>query len=121
MINIQMYPASFHLFTQRRKVLGGIHPPEGFNDYDKSCFIKAANRTVEFFKTNRKRMNLHVMGGQTVLGFSKLVWEAVSKSVHGEVDKLTPGWLCSDTTFHKRLPSFLYKEGVIQDRREMKI
>lgn len=97
-----------------RKVLGGIAPKKGFNYYDRTCFVKAAQRTVEFFKDNRRRMNLHLTGSMTVVKFAKLVWEALDRSLHGEVHKLTPGWLCSDATFQKKLPAYLYREGIVE-------
>jgi len=104
-----------NLYTD--SILGGIKPNGGFDTYNLSKFVNAAKRTVEFFDRNKDKMNLQVFQIYDPQDFAKLVWEAVEKDVRGLPFEITPGFLSSDATFHRRLPKYLYEEGLIDDRR----
>lgn len=98
-----------------QNVLGQIRPSNGFRKADEFHFRKAAERTVEFIKDNLHKMNVSMLEIRKREDFARVVCDAIEWDVRGEVSKITPGWFSSDTTFHKRLPTYLYKEGVIEE------
>jgi len=112
--DITKYFVSFYI----RETLGGVRPKNGFSQMDMAHFIKASRRTAEFFKEHRSVMNLHLSSIYNARGFAKLICESLEHSTKGELDKLTPGWFSSDAMFQKRLPTFLFREGIIEDRRD---
>jgi len=112
--NLTKYYANFYL----DKVLGGIKPKNGLSQYDMNHFVRAAERTAEFYKEHEDKMELRGAGIYSLLQFGELVTEALEQSVNGDLHKLTPGWFSSDTMFDKRLPAFLYSNSIIEDRRD---
>jgi hypothetical protein len=113
--NLTKYYANFYL-TQ---VLGGIKPKNGISQYDMIHFVRAAERTAEFYKEHEDKMELRGAGIYSLLQFGELVTEALEHSVNGDLHKLTPGWFSSDAMFDKRLPAFLYANSIIEDRRDL--
>ena len=111
---ITKYFVSFYI----RETLGGVRPKNGFSQMDMQNFITASKRTVEFFKEHKSKMNLHLTSIYNERGFAKLICESLEHSTNGELDKLSPGWFSSDAMFNKRLPTFLFREGILEDRRD---
>ena len=107
---ITKYFANFYI----REVLGGIKPRNGLGMIDMQHFVRASERTADFYKRNRDKMELEGAGIYTL----RLVTEALTESVNGDLHKLSPGWFSSDAMFNRRLPTFLYKNSMIEDRRE---
>jgi len=101
-----------------QKILGGVEPPNGFPPHEDIKFITASNKLTEFYQKNKDYMNLEMFGIFSVEDFTDILWECIEKDNSITYD-ITPGFLCSDFTFSKRLPTYLYKEGIIEDRRDL--
>jgi hypothetical protein len=97
--NITKYFANFYV----REVLGGIKPKNGIAQADMMHFVRASSKTADFYKRHKG---------------AELITEALEKSVSGDMHKLTPGWFSSDAMFDKRLPAFLFRQSLIEDRRD---
>lgn len=80
-------------------------------------FRKAANKTYEFFKTNKDQLSLHLLASKPA-DFANVVMDAILASMSGQEEKITPGYLCSDTTFTRRLPSYLKKHHLVDAKGE---
>jgi len=96
----------------REKVLSNIKVE--FNTKERNCFIKSSERIVKFFKDNSKQINHYAM--PTNEEKAQYLWEALIADVGGggeNIRKITPGWFCSDTTFHYRYPAYLTQQGVL--------
>ena len=95
-------------------VLGGVIPDNGFTPKEEDNFRMAATKTFEFYQKNKCKMcGLQIMGGVTQKVLAQWVCDCVEKDVK-DMNKLTPGWFSSDTTFERRLPRYLYNQGIIQ-------
>jgi hypothetical protein len=112
--NITKYFANFYV----REVLGGIKPKNGIAQADMMHFVRASSKTADFYKRHKGKMELEGAGIYTLRQFAELITEALEKSVSGDMHKLTPGWFSSDAMFDKRLPAFLFRQSLIEDRRD---
>lgn len=81
-------------------------------DKDMEKFILAGNRTGEFFKQNAKRIPIHF--NLTTYKKAQLVIRAVKNIAGQQTDMITPGFLCSDTTFNIRLPKYLNDQAMFK-------
>ena len=102
-----------------RDVLGGV-APERWGRLDENKFRRAAERLSLFWERLRREDRLGVWellgAGSEEEQMAGLLWEAVREDVGDEgLSILTPGWLCSDTTFNRRLPAYLYRQAIISD------
>ena len=80
--------------------------------YKQNDFKLASNRLVDFYRENRKKLNLAVIkSGSQEVSLANLLINAVIAD-EGNL-KITSGWLCSDLTFASRLPSYLQAQGLI--------
>ena len=102
------------------KVLGGIKPKKGFSFYENEKFKLAGERIAEFYDENKKKMRLNLIGGEGVKDFARLVCEAIEKDTN-DITVISPGWFSSDTTFHRRIPAFLNREGVLMSKDEAEL
>jgi len=91
-----------------REVRGGF--TAAFSAGDETAFRHATGRLIKFLSENRAHLNL-MWQGTPLIQLAELLCEALKKSVDGRVERLTPGWFCSDTTFSSRLPSYLNSQG----------
>jgi len=90
------------------KLLGDIHP--SYSESEESCFRLSAIRTNEFFSKHRGKMNSILV--RTPKDLAGMVVESVLED-KGDMS-ITPAWLCSNTTFNRRLPTYLTEQNVIE-------
>lgn len=85
-----------------------------FNTKEENCFIRASQMLHKFYKDNASQINY--LSIPTDSEKVQYLWEALVADV-GEgstnIRKITPGWFCSDTTFHHRYPAYLTQQGVL--------
>jgi hypothetical protein len=96
----------------RKNVLSDSHIE--FNVKERNCFVKASQRIVEFFKENRNKISSHVTLSDDEK--AQYLWEAIVADTGegaGNIRKITPGWFCSDVTFHHRYPAYLTQQGIL--------
>lgn len=115
---VDEYPTVTNIFRNfyADKVLGGFLPKNGLKLEDENKFKAASIRTVDFFEENQHRMNLRTIGVFNEPQFAALVCEALESDLKNELHTLSPGYFCTDTTFHRRLPSYLFKQGILKDK-----
>jgi hypothetical protein len=93
-------------------VLGNIKPKQ-WSAVDENNFRKAAIRLREFFTINRSRINHISSGGDGIFVRGQLLMESIMADRADNVQGITPGYLCSDTTFSRRLPNYLTDQRMI--------
>ena len=101
-----------HLFKEYRK--------EVFNDYgyrpseeDKDRFVQATQKTILFFEELKPKLhNFHIQFSREN-SFPDFVWAAVLHDVGGADFDVTPGFLCSNRTYEKRLPDYLTYKRIL--------
>lgn len=74
-------------------------------------FVLASSRLEEFFRKNASK----IRSGIIVNDIKKATWlfEAVRSDMRENATRMTPGYLCSDETFERRLPAYLYSQAII--------
>ena len=77
---------------------------------DKVKFNKGGNRTGVFFEKNKKRIAPHF--NLTPYKKAQLVIRAIQKDVEDNYFVVSPGFVCSNTTFDIRLPTYLKKQAI---------
>lgn len=89
-------------------------------DKDKMKFIQAGNLTGDFFIQHKNKIAPHFQ--LTLNKQADLLIKAVKKDVQDQGLVITPGYLCSNTTFNHRLPDYLIKQAVFSsvDRRRFR-
>ena len=87
---------------------------------DKKKFIHAGNRTGDFFIKHKNKITDHFKLGAHKQ--AELVIRAVRKDVQDQGLVITPGYLCSNTTFDHRLPAYLKNQAIFSsvDRRRFR-
>jgi len=99
------------------RILGGIKPRH-LTAQDETCFRRASMRTVEFFERNKKKVTISAAERKYPARLVRYVFSALEHDV-GELSKVSPGWLCSNAMFDKRLPAYLYVQAMIPDGRTL--
>lgn len=97
-----------------KQVLGGIKP-DRFNLKDENCFKMASKRTIDFFENNKKKLHISKSEINNQKKLVKYVFEALENDLNGDMSMATPGWLCSDTMFNRRLPTYLHEQAMVID------
>lgn len=92
-------------------VLGGIEPE--FSAEDMNCFKYASQRLSDFYKKHKHKFALGM--NDSLMDFVDDLCDAIRKDVDDNFTKVTPKWFCSDYTFNKRLPTYLYDQAAIRD------
>jgi DNA-binding transcriptional ArsR family regulator len=90
-----------------------------FNIREENCFIKASQRIQEFFKENS--IHLHLCSTLSDSEKVQYLWNAILADIGESVTsirKVTPGWFCSDATFHHRYPAYLTQQGILFSEEE---
>jgi len=96
-------------------VLGGLKP-EKWPLADERSFRLASNRVWDFFSRNRELVSPVVLSGNGTkeANMARLLFDAISADVgDAGIGKLSPGWFGSEATIARRLPSYLYSQGII--------
>jgi len=94
----------------RRQALGGAEVKFGMSDEAK--FRRASVKLAEFHEQNRDQIFFGPGEGRQTM--PELLWAALERDVDGRWDIVSPGWLCSDTMFSRRLPSYLAFQGYFE-------
>jgi hypothetical protein len=85
-----------------------------FNAKEENCFIRTSQMIHKFFKDNSSQINHYSMPSDSEK--VQYLWEALLADVgegSANIRKITPGWFCSDATFHHRYPAYLTQQGVL--------
>lgn len=97
----------------------GVAPKEGWSDRDENSFRRAAGRLKDFFdeqSKNRRLQGWYDTGvGSRERQMAEYLMEALIKDAEDHPELISPGWLESDTTFHRRLPAYLLWQNVLCD------
>lgn len=95
-----------------KEVIGGAEVQ--ITDKDENSFRIAANRLMEFWDKNHSRFNSHMSINPPLM--AGWLCEAIQADCNGDVSKITPGWFCSDTTFNRRYPAYLYRQAILEEK-----
>ena len=98
------------VFTDR--VLGGVD----VGDWDETAdmkFILATEKLIDFFGRNSGRINKAYLNRGNIDKAEYLVESIISHIGESNMQKITPGYLCSDLTFKTRLPAYLNAQGIL--------
>jgi hypothetical protein len=106
--------------TERFKFLYNEYRKEVHNDYgyrpdtqDNEKFAQATKRTVQLFEGLKKDIkNYHVEFSRTN-SVPDFVWAAVLHDTSGFAGEISPGYLCSNITFEKRIPNYLNYKRIL--------
>ena len=99
------------------KVLGGVKPRH-WNNREESGFRMAGNRLVKFFRDMDGKVFLTEEERRFPALLVPYIFSALDKELKGNFSLVTPGWLCSDTTFNRRLPAYLYEQAMITNQED---
>lgn len=91
------------------KALGGVKPK--YTDDEENQFRMAIKRLVEFFEKNAT--NISYVFDNSVERRAEFLCNALEADLNGDFTKLSPGYFCSNMTFNRRLPAYLYAQGII--------
>lgn len=94
------------------KCLGGTKAK--MSPRHESNFRRAGSRMEEFLHVNKRLVRTELLVGDRAEELALLLFDAIEKD-RGDLDKITPGWLCSDNTFSIRLPLYLKSEGMLEE------
>jgi hypothetical protein len=86
-----------------KEVLGDIDIQLPISELNK--FVEGSRRFTEYLIQNTKRLDKNLLHNDQVKG--ELFWKSVTKDLN-DLSKLTPGWFCSDLTFTRRIPAYLF-------------
>jgi len=94
------------------KILGKANTK--FTADDENKFRMASNKMIDFFKDNEDKLELRLNNADKI----ELLFDSILKTVDENKVTITPGWLCSDTTINKRLPSYCFKQSIFQSSQK---
>ena len=96
------------------KVLGGTDPKE-WSVRDEECFRRASIRLIGWFDDNKKRVIISEEERRYPNKLGRYLFAALEAKMNGSLDKITPGWLCSDIMFKRTLPAYLHEQAMIRE------
>jgi hypothetical protein len=92
-------------------VLGGIHPKMTVPNHNK--FILAAKKLHAF--VNEFRNKFSDQYPLTLKNMASCLVESIVTDMRGVTEKISPGYLCSEETFTRRFPAYLYQMAIIKE------
>jgi len=95
-----------HLFAEYRKEVRGQYEYKP-SDEEMDRFKMASSRISKFFDDRQKDIIDYHNAFSVQNAKTDFTWAAVLHDIKNSDFELTPGFLCSDTTFEKRLPNYL--------------
>ncbi|NOR27558.1 MAG: winged helix-turn-helix transcriptional regulator [Lutibacter sp.] len=113
--NPELTKAIKHIYNE--KILGSIKSIE-WDSSDENKFIKASKGLWQFFEDNKSKVDHYIVGsyGTREIGMATILLESVIHSVgEDQFEIITPGFLRTSLTFSHRLPSYCFREGIINE------
>jgi hypothetical protein len=80
---------------------------------DENKFRAAAIEFEKFMSKKRHKIRLPESESQKNSSMIKYIYESIKADVGDEIEKVTPGWLCSKYTFSYRLPKYFIDNGMM--------
>ena len=97
-----------------KRILGGANVD--FNAGMQQKFILASQLLNKFFTDNRSKINQVYVARRNV-DYADYLISAIIKDVgEANMSRLSVGWLSSGETYSRRLPSYLYSQGVLSGK-----
>jgi len=104
--NVKLTECLWQLY--RKEILGGSEVV--FSSKTRDKFILASKNLREFFDKNKGKVRI----GYAVNAYSMTRWLFESIVRETKREKIVPGYFCSNETFSRRLPQYLYLEGILK-------
>jgi len=95
----------------KKEVLGGSVDQIPIVELNK--FVEGSRRFSEYLLQNSKRIDKNLLINNQVKG--EIFWKSVTKDLN-DLSKLTPGWFCSELTFTRRIPAYLFGTRQLQEQ-----
>ena len=93
----------------------GREPESPFSTADENKFMKASEKLKRFFDVNKRKLASPVyfdMDTQVKVLLKAILFDIGDNE--NALSMLTPGWLCSDLTFDKRLPVYMKTNNIFK-------
>lgn len=94
-----------------KRILGGANVSFDANMQQK--FILASQLLNKFFADNRSKINQMYIARRNVDYVDYLISAIIKDVGEANMSRLSVGWLSSGETFSRRLPSYLYSQGIL--------
>jgi len=100
-----------------KEILGDIRP-KSFSLYDENCFIISSKRFIQFLQDNESRLNISEKNLKYPHKLVDLIFSAIRQHVKDDMSRVTPGWLSSNITFEKHLPTYLHQQAMLSEKNK---